>query len=162
MLRLIQHVMLAIAVGVLAYTVTGSNVIISGVNGDFSYELHEADKDRDYEDSYLFNNIMGNGISNIVRLTAIRSQIETNGAYDGTKKIDVTAYVNRGTMLPGDYITAVYSVSDLLKWAQSGFEYQEKDFTNAQSFLSTSTTYTHLLNNTFFTDGFRKRNGRFF
>lgn len=149
MLRLIQHVMLAIAVGVLAYTVTGSNVIISGVNGDFSYELHEADKDRDYEDSYLFNNIMGNGISNIVRLTAIRSQIETNGAYDGTKKIDVTAYVNRGTMLPGDYITAVYSVSDLLKWAQSGFEYQEKDFTNAQSFLSTSTTYTHLLNNTF-------------
>jgi signal transduction histidine kinase len=146
---LIQHVMLAIAVGVLAYTVTGSNVIISGVNGDFSYELHEADKGREYEDSYLFNNILGNGISNVVRLTAIRSQIETNGSYDGTKKIDVTAYVNRGTMLPGDYITAIYTVSDLLKWAQSGFEYQEKNFTNAQTFLSTATTYTHLLNNTF-------------
>ena len=106
-LRFLQHLMFAITIGVLVYTIIGSNVIISGVNGDYSYELHEADKSKKYEDSYLFNNILGNGVSNVVRLTAIRSQLETEGVYDGTKTVDVTVYVNRNTMLPGDYITAV-------------------------------------------------------
>ena len=148
-LRFLQHLMFAITIGVLVYTIIGSNVIISGVNGDYSYELHEADKSKKYEDSYLFNNILGNGVSNVVRLTAIRSQLETEGVYDGTKTVDVTVYVNRNTMLPGDYITAVYTVSDLLKWAQSGFEYEDRSFGNGQRFLSNTTTYTHLLNNTF-------------
>ena len=86
-----------------------------------------------------------------MRFVAVRSQLETDGNYDDRKKIDVTAYVNRGATLTSDYVTAEYYLSDLLKWAQSGFNYETKDFTDDQSakFLSRATTYTHLNDNRF-------------
>ena len=127
----------------------GTSIIITGAKGDYSYTLYESDRNRTYEDSYLFNNILGNNLSDVIRLIAIRSQLETAGEYDSEKTIDVTAYVNKGTTLPGDYITAVYTVSDLLKWAQSGFVYETRSFTEDESasFLNSVTTYTHLKNN---------------
>ncbi|MBP3196786.1 MAG: hypothetical protein J6N21_07245 [Butyrivibrio sp.] len=75
--------------------------------------------------------------------------METDGEYDSQKNIDVTAYVNRGANLSSDYVTAVYYLSDLLKWAQSGFNYETRNFTEEESakFLSSTTTYTHLKNN---------------
>lgn len=150
-LRLVQHVLAAIVAFAIAYTMASSSIMISGINGYQSYNLYESDKSRDYESSYLFNNILGNNVSDVLRHVAIRSQLETAGQYDDKKMIDVTAYVNRGATLSGDYITAVYYLSDLLKWAQSGFNYETKIFNNEQSanFLSASTTYTHLKNNAF-------------
>lgn len=148
-LKLIQHIVLAAAVGIIAYTSVESNVYISGLNGKYSYSLNEnRTAQKKYEDSYLFNNILGNNVSNAIRLTAIKSQLETDGKYDPDKKIDVTAYVNRGTSLPGDYITAVYKISDLLKWSSSGFEYSTVSIDDSrESFLNNTTTYTHLKNN---------------
>ena len=150
-LRLVQHILAAIVAFAIAYTMAGSSIMISGINGYQSYNLYESDKSRDYESSYLFNNILGNNVSDVLRHVAIRSQLETAGQYDDKKMIDVTAYVNRGATLSGDYITAVYYLSDLLKWAQSGFNYETKMFNSEQSanFLSASTTYTHLKNNAF-------------
>lgn len=150
-LRLVQHVLAAIVAFAIAYTMASSSIMISGINGYQSYNLYESDKSRDYESSYLFNNILGNNVSDVLRHVAIRSQLETAGQYDDKKMIDVTAYVNRGATLSGDYITAVYYLSDLLKWAQSGFNYETKMFNTEQSanFLSASTTYTHLKNNAF-------------
>ena len=150
-LRIVQHILAAIVAFAIAYTMAGSSIMISGINGYQSYNLYESDKSRDYESSYLFNNILGNNVSDVLRHVAIRSQLETAGQYDDKKMIDVTAYVNRGATLSGDYITAVYYLSDLLKWAQSGFNYETKMFNSEQSanFLSASTTYTHLKNNAF-------------
>ncbi len=149
LLTFIQHIMAAFIAFALLFTVAGSSIVISGARGDYSYNLYESDRTRQYEDSYLFNNIFGNNISNVLRLIAERSQLETSGEYDGEKTIDVTAYVNRGTTLPGDYITAVYSLSDLLKWAQSGFTFETRNFSDSESaaFLSSATTYTRLKNN---------------
>ncbi len=149
LLTFIQHIMAAFIAFALLFTVAGSSIVISGARGDYSYNLYESDRSRQYEDSYLFNNIFGNNISNVLRLIAERSQLETSGEYDGEKTIDVTAYVNRGTTLPGDYITAVYSLSDLLKWAQSGFTVETRNFSEyeASAFLSSATTYTRLKNN---------------
>ena len=151
MLRIVQHVLAAIVFFAIAYTLASSSIMISGINGYQAYNLYESDKSRDYESSYLFNNILGNNVSDVLRHVAIRSQLETAGEYDDKKMIDVTAYVNRGTSLSGDYITAVYYLSDLLKWAQSGFNYETKMFSGEQSanFLSSATTYTHLKNNGF-------------
>ena len=127
-LRLVQHLLAAIVAFAIAYTIAGSSIMISGINGYQSYNLYESDRSRDYESSYLFNNILGNNVSDVLRHVAIRSQLETAGEYDDKKMIDVTAYVNRGATLSGDYITAVYYLSDLLKWAQSGFNYETKIF----------------------------------
>ena len=151
-LRLIrwgQHFIAAFIAFVIAYSVAGSNIMIQGINGSYSYNLYESDKNRNYEDSYLFNNILGNNISDVLRHVAVKTQMETNGQYDSQKKVDVTAYVNRGASLSTDYVTAVYYLSDLLKWAQSGFKYETRNFTEEESagFLSPTTTYTHLKSN---------------
>lgn len=52
--------------GVLVYTIIGSNVIISGVNGDYSMNFMKRINQKKYEDSYLFNNILRNGVSNML------------------------------------------------------------------------------------------------
>lgn len=147
--RFIQHVLAAVMAIFIALTATGDGIMISGAKGEYSYNLYESDRKRAYEESYLFNNILGNNLSDVIRLAAEKSQLETRGQYDGDKKVDVTAYVNKNSVLSGDYITAVYHVEDLLKWAQAGFTYETRDFTDEESaeFLNSSTIYTHLKNN---------------
>ncbi len=148
-IKLLQHILAGFVAFVIAYSVVGTSVMIQGINGYYSYNLYESDRNRNYEDSYLFNNILGNNISDVLRHVAIRTQLESSGAYDGQKMIDVTAYVNRGANLSSDYVTAVYYLNDLLKWAQSGFQYETKNFTaeDSAAFLSQGTTYTHLKSN---------------
>lgn len=148
-IRFIQHILAAFIAFVISYGFIGTNILIEGINGSYSYNLYESDRGRSYEDSYLFNNILGNNISDVIRHVAVRSQLETSGEFDDKKEIDVTAYVNRSATLSGDYITAVYYLSDLLKWAQNGFNYETKEFLEKESaaFLSGATTYTHLNNN---------------
>ena len=150
-IRIMQHLLAAVLAFIIAYSVAGTSIMIQGLSGYYSYNLYESDRARNYDESYLFNNILGNSVSDILRHVAVRTQLETKGQYDDRKQIDVTAYVNRGATLSGDYITAVYYLSDLLKWAQSGFKYETRDFTESESanFLSTSTTYTHLKSNGF-------------
>ena len=148
-IRIVQHLLAACIAFVAAVSIAGTSIVIRGLNGDSSYNLYESDNSRSYEDSYLFNNILGNNISDVLRHVAVRSQLETSGFYDDRKKIDVTAYVNRGATLTGDYVTAVYYLSDLLKWAQSGFKYETRNFTDEESkdFLNSFSTYTHLKDN---------------
>ena len=148
-IRFVQHILAAFMAFVISYLIVGTSIMIQGLNGYDSYNLYESDRNRAYEESYLFNNILGNNVSDVLRLVAISTQLETNGEYDDKKEIDVTAYVNKSGSLSGDYVTAVYYLSGLLKWAQSGFTYETRMFTADESaeFLSGSTTYTHLNNN---------------
>ena len=146
-IRILQHFIASIMAFCLVYLLIGTSINLIGVNGEVSYNLYESDRNKDYEDSYLFNNILGNNISDVFRLIAIRSQLETDASFDENKKIDVTAYVNRGNNISADYITAVYNLSDLLKWAQKGFEFESRSFADDEAFLASSTTYTHINNN---------------
>lgn len=149
MIRIFQHILAAFVVFIVISAVVGTSVVINSAGKDISYNLYESDRSRSYEESYLFNNIFGNNMSNVFRLVAERTQLETKGQYDGKKVIDVTAYVSKGSVLPGDYITANYYLSDLLNWGKSGFEYKKMKFTpeDSKAFLSRTTTYTHLNNN---------------
>ena len=66
-------------------------------------------------------------------MSVIKSQLETNGEYEGKKKIDITAYVNRTSMLSESEVTAEYYLDDLIKWGNYGFNYEtvygmENDF----------------------------------
>ncbi len=150
-IRFTQHILAALLAFIVVYCIIGTSIMIRGINGYYTYNLYESDRNRAYEDSYLFNNILGNNISDIAKHVAICTQLENKGEYDSKKTVDVTAYVNRGANLSSDYITAVYYLSDLLKWAQSGFKYETKNFsaTESASFLSEQTTYTHIKNNSY-------------
>ena len=86
-IRFLQHIVAGVIAFVLCYVLTGTNVMLQGINGYYSYNLYESDKSRNYEESYLFNNILGNNVSDVLRLVAVKTQLETNGTYDDRKEI---------------------------------------------------------------------------
>ena len=145
-LRIFQHICLAAVVALIFYIYKGSS--FTGTDG-VVYNLQKNDVGREYADSDLFNTILFDNLKNAVELSAYQTLFETDGVYNGDKTIDVTAFINRNTVLQSDYITAVYPVSNLIKWSQNGFEYDDVNFTTRESkdFFAATTVYTHLLKN---------------
>ncbi len=145
-LRIFQHICIAVVVSIFFYVMNGSAITGTG-NSD--YHLHNEDYGKEYEDSAFFNDILENNLEKVLELVCISTLLETDGEYDADKPLDVTAFVNRNSILQGDYITAVYRVADLIKWSQNGFEYEERDFSenDYSKFLNKTTVYTHLMKN---------------
>ena len=124
-----------------------TTIVINGtleVNG-YSEFLNPLRYDMAFEESDIYQMLLQKGIQDAVRMSVIRSQLETDGEFDGNKEIDVTAYVNRAEQLSGKYVTASYRLEELLKWGKYGFEYTGKVFDSQEEvndFLADETTYT--------------------
>ncbi len=142
----IQHVLIVAAAVSILVVLTGSSVMLTGVDENYSYSMDAGEKEKAYEDSLLFNHIFGRGIADVARMVAIRSQMETDGRFDGSKIIDVATFYYRFGGLPEKYVTAKYYLEDLIKWGQYGVEYEERWFTGEQAdaFLSRTSTYTRI------------------
>lgn len=143
-MRFLQHVSLAVMVLSVFVVVIGSTVRIQGFRSGGSYMLDSSDQNKEYEDSDLFGTIFGYAVADIIRYGVVSSQLETDGVFDGSKIVDVTAYNYRDVGLPEQYVTAEYHLEDLLKWANYGFEYTTTDMTEQQAgqFLSDRTRVT--------------------
>lgn len=143
-LQVLQHLLLVMAVTALLIVTTGSTVVVQGISDKESYNLHASDQEKTYEESKLFNTIYGRAVTDIIRYGVIRSQLETDGEFDGKKIIDVTAYNCRDTGIPEQYVTARYYLEDLLKWQNYGMEYTANDMTVQQirDFLNDRTMLT--------------------
>ncbi len=144
--RILQHVALAVMVLALVVTVSNITVQIEGFrwNGSYTSYTHYSSKEKNFEESDLFNTIFGYAMADIIRFGVVSSQMETKGDFDGSKVVDVTAYNCRDTGLPEQYVTANYYLEDLLKWANYGFEYVPTDMTREQAdkFLAAMTKVT--------------------
>ncbi len=143
-LRIIQHAALAVTVLSVFVMMIGSTVRIQGFRFGGTFEFGSSDQDKKYEDSELFNNMFGFVAADIIRLGVVSSQLETDGVFDGSKIIDVTAYNYRNIGLPEQYVTANYYLEDLLKWSNYDFEYTPTKMTEEQErqFLSEKTRVT--------------------
>ncbi|MBP3476712.1 MAG: HAMP domain-containing histidine kinase [Lachnospiraceae bacterium] len=143
-MRFLQHVSLAVMALSIFVVVIGSTVRIQGFRSGGSYMLDSSDQNKEYEDSDLFGTIFGYAVADIIRYGVVSSQLETDGVFDGSKIVDVTAYNYRDVGLPEQYVTAEYHLEDLLKWANYGFEYTTTDMTEQQAgqFLSDRTRVT--------------------
>lgn len=144
-LFIIQQVVAVIAAVCVAAVAIGSFVSVSGGFARYDYFLNPFSYDMEFEESDIFRELLQNGIRDAVRMSVIKSQLETDGEFDGNKEIDVTAYVNRAEQLSGNYVTANYRLEDLLKWGKYGLEYTGKVFnsmTEMYEFLAEFTTYT--------------------
>lgn len=143
-MRMLQHISLAVMVLSVFVVVIGSTVRIQGFRSGGRYMLDSSDQNKEYEESDLFDSIFGYAVADIIRYGVVSSQLETDGAFDGSKIVDVTAYNYRDIGLPKQYVTAEYQLEDLLKWANYGFEYSETDMTQQQAsqFLSDLTRVT--------------------
>ena len=122
----IQHVLIVAAAVSILVVLTGSSVMLTGVDENYSYSMDAGEKEKAYEDSLLVNHIFGRGIADVARMVAIRSQMETDGRFDGSKIIDVATFYYRFGGLPEKYVTAKYYLEDLIKWGQYGVEYEER------------------------------------
>ena len=133
--RILQHVLLAVMVLALVVTVAYTTVRIEGFRGNGSYTsyTHYSGKEKDFEESELFNTIFGYAMADVIRFGVVSSQLETEEAFDGSKVVDVTAYNYRDIGLPEQYVTADYYLEDLLKWANYGFEYTQTEMTSAMA-----------------------------
>lgn len=145
-LHILQHILIVSAAIAILFVVTGSSVMIKGVDGNYSYSMDADEKGKVYEDSFLFNHIFGRGVADVARMVAVRSQMETDGRFAGDKEIDVAMFYYRFEGVPDKYVTAKYRLEDLIKWAQYGFEYEEQWMTGEQvdHFLNRMTTYTQI------------------
>lgn len=143
----LQHICLVGGVFALVMALSSSFVYIENREGHVkSYDIITEEPGTDFENSKMFNQLLGNNISDIICYGAIRGQMETNGVFDADKAIDVTAFANRYTGIPSEYITADYYLEDLIKWAQNGFETEEVFMTGkeADTFLSNKKIITKI------------------
>ncbi len=141
----LQHLCFLCGAVMAAVILIGSFAIVDGRKGTETYRLSVTeDQNTAFEDSEVFNTLLGKSVSDIICYGAICTQLETDGKFDPKKEIDVTAFANRYNGLPREYITAKYYLDDLIKWQQSGLEYKEVYMTGeeADDFLSRKRTVT--------------------
>ena len=145
LLLLLQHIALAIMVFAVIVVTVSTTVRIEGVhsNGSYSY-IRSSDPGTPFEESDAFNYIFGYAVADVIRFGVVSSQMETEGAFDGEKLVDVTAYNNRNSGLPEEYVTVSYRLEDLLKWQSYGFTYNTVEMTGAEAadFLADTTQVT--------------------
>lgn len=140
-LHFLQHTFLVAAVALLAMVLLGTCIIIDTRDGTAVYNISQNAENSSFEESDMFNSMLGNSVSDVICYGAIRAQMETEGEFDAGKKIDVTAFADRYYGISPEYITAHYYLKDLITWAQAGFQYEtvsmtpkeEAEFLNSQS-----------------------------
>lgn len=142
----LQHISLVMAAVMITAVFSGSYLVVDTRKGPMSYNLVGEDQGRPFEESDLFNTLLGNSVSDIICYGAIRGQMETDGKFDPGKTVDVAAFAGRYGGIPQEYITADYYLDDLIKWAQAGFGYEEAymDGEEAARFLGRSTMVTRV------------------
>lgn len=144
LLRILQHMSLAFMALAVLVVAGGSTVWVQGFRGKIDFNMYSQDRNSAYEASDMFNSIFGYAMADIIRYGVVSSQLETDGVFDGSKVIDVTAYNYRDIGLPEQYVTAEYSLEDLLKWSNYGFEWSSLEMTGeqAENFLADKTRVT--------------------
>lgn len=155
LLHLLQHAAIVMAVILVATVLLGSYLWIEGNNGLQMYNLRDEEAGTSYTDSIIFNRLLGNSISDVIRYGVIKSQMETDGKFDAKRVVDVTAYAGRYSIMEPEYITAQYYLDDLINWSKNGFEYKDSYLTGeeADAFLSRTSIVTVLDN------GYKNNNG---
>lgn len=99
-----------------------------------SYQFGLFSREADFEDTEVFDEMLISSLHSIIRYNVAKSQLETDGKFDGSKLIDVAAFANRKNK--NDIVGKVnYTLEDLLKWGQYGVEYTLQDYTE-EAFLA--------------------------
>ncbi len=114
----------ALAAGCAAAVFANSFITVERTDGTASYFVSPLAQKALFEDSEIFEDIFTGDVQDVTRMVVIRSQLETNGAYDGKKRIDIAEYVNRTNTLGEEAVTAEYYLDDLVKWSNYGFSYE--------------------------------------
>lgn len=124
-LYIFQQFSIVIAVLSLAILFLNSFMSFEYVSGNQVYSdiyfINPFKSSGDFADSDVFNQLLERSVDDVVRYTAIKSQMEEKGNFDGNKVIDVTGYSDRPDGNADHTILREpleYSLSDLIKWGK--------------------------------------------
>ncbi len=120
---LLQHLLAAAAMMAVAGLLLNSYIAVESIDGVHSYKVFSMDMSKEFEESDVYHDLFRNAVSDIAQLAIIREQLETNGSFDATKKIDVTEYAAKNVKDNGCNVTAVYELDELIKWGKYGISY---------------------------------------
>lgn len=119
---LVVHRFLVAAAAVIFVALSCNSTISVEINGQtYSQRLSLFEKGGSFEQSALFNDILEEELHGTIRLAVIQSQLETEGSYNGQKKVDVAEFAHRQEELPEATVSAPYYLDDLIKWGNYGF-----------------------------------------
>lgn len=136
-LKLTQHVSASVAMLCLAALILTSTVYVE----DFNYRrwINSDIRDEQVAGTYLVQNLSWE-TENAIRLAIIRSQLETNGAFDLKREINISEYYYRkngnsynNVQQYTYFYDAIYYLEDLIRWQQAGglrLLEQEKTYSN--------------------------------
>ena len=119
---LITRRVFAAAAAVIFVALSCNSTVTVVTNGKvYSETIGPLEKKDSFENSSLFNEILQEEIRSVTRMAVIKSQLETDGEYDGKKRIDIAGYAHRQENLVEAAATAPFYLDDLVKWGNFGF-----------------------------------------
>ncbi len=90
----------------------------------YHYVVSPMDQEQSFEEKEIFQALLTGNMEQITRYVVICHQLETNGSYDESKKVDITKYANRSNGIMEGQPTAQYYLDDLVTWGNYGFTYK--------------------------------------
>ncbi len=125
-LGLLQHVIAAGVLVAIAGLLLNAYVEVSSIDGAKIYKLFPINTELEFEESDIFHDMYRNAVSDITQLVAIKNQLETDGAFDPSKRVDITEYAIKLGVDEGCTTTAIYELEDIIKWGKYGVEYNDR------------------------------------
>ena len=132
---LLQHILAAGLLLAVAGLLLNSHVVVNSIDGAQVYKIFPTDMGVEFEESEIYHDLFRNAVSDITRLVAIKRQLETDGIFDPSKEIDITAAAREIGADQGCGVTAVYELDNLIKWGKSGVEYASR-FLSMSDFIN--------------------------
>lgn len=134
-LGFMQHIFAAGIMLAAAVLLLNSYIAVNSIDGTQIYKIFPVDVGLEFEESEMYHDLFRNAVSDITQLVVIKRHLETDGVFDPSKEIDVTAYAREIGADKGCSISAVYELDNIIKWGKNGVEYTNRflsmsDFVN--------------------------------
>ena len=121
MYLIFRRLITALAAGVLFVLWINSSITVVSNGRMYSQNMIPFRQGDTFEESSLFKEIFREEIRGITRNAVIRSQLETDGKYNGQRKINISEYAHRQEEVYEEGTTVHFFLDDLVKWGNFGF-----------------------------------------
>lgn len=118
---IVRWLFAAAAAVILTALSCNSSITVESNGKVYTQNISPFEKSASYENSALFQEIIQEEVRSLTRTAVIRSQLETKGAYDGQRRIDICSYAHRQEDVPAATAKVEFLLDDLVKWGNYGF-----------------------------------------
>lgn len=98
----------------------GTSIHVNEGGRFYNYSISPFQEMKEFENSEVLTQIMGDKLENIVRYGVISGQMETDGRFDEEKEIDIEQYARHFEEVPVSDTSVSYRLGDLIQWGQYG------------------------------------------